>query len=66
MNTGELVLMNVPAPLAEIVSDGHKRFAMPGRVVAVVLHVDDGSNVHELTFTDSDAASSHIGPWAKT
>lgn len=52
---GELVLMDVPAPLLEIVSDGHKRFGINGRVIRVAILITDGVGVHELCFTDSDA-----------
>lgn len=52
---GQLVLMDVPAPLSEIIRNGNHRFATTGHIIGAALLIDDGTTVHEVRFIDSDA-----------
>jgi len=54
---GQLVLMEVPAPLSEIIRNGNHRFAISGQIIGATLLIDDGTTVHEVRFIDSDARS---------
>jgi hypothetical protein len=58
---GELVLVSVPESLSEIVSKGHKRFAVRGRIVGATMWIDDGVSVQEVRLLDSDS-NCDLGP----